>query len=146
MTNFVRVAGASNAADEMLEFGLLAQVTVSNASTHEASDYVSALIDTGAYITTVHRELAERLQLEIDRSEEFDVVGARNRKAGISRCAIGFQSGHIVKLGKVAIDDLPGFCPVIVGRDIIGLGQLIVDFETGGWVLHINPEKLDILV
>lgn len=145
MSSLVRIAGALNAADEMHQFGLILPVVVGSQVSGLTSKPVTALVDTGAHRSALDKALASSLCIEPFGSEPLDVVGGIAREVGLSSCSIGFQGGVVVKLGEVAIDDLPVFCPVIIGRDILGIGQLIVDFTQGSWVLQLDASRIDSL-
>jgi hypothetical protein len=40
------------------------------------------------------------------------------------------------------VDDLSNVQPVIIGRDVLALGQLIATFDTGSWLLQLDASKL----
>lgn len=141
--NWIAVAGVpNNVADEMQTLGLLTPVVVQNNETGMATqETIYAVIDTGAYITTIDLALASRLGLPMRDGAPIDVVGTRNRKAKFSECSIRFHGGQVIKLGEVAVaENVPQV--VLIGRDILALGVLFADFAHGSWGLRLDPTKI----
>jgi predicted aspartyl protease len=122
--------------------GLVIPVNVTSSQTLRSAGPVPAVIDTGADTTCVSRTLAEKLGMTATSTEKHHVINGGHVDLAVSPCAIQFDDLEIIELARAGIADIGEADAVLIGRDILSIAQLIVDFTQGSWTLRLDASKL----
>jgi predicted aspartyl protease len=95
------------------------------------------LIDTGAGATAISPRLVKELKLKASGSETVQEAGREPVTADFYSVRF-FIPGMKFDLDVAGLPSLPPSYDILVGRDILGNGRLIVDFTTGITTLHFK--------
>jgi hypothetical protein len=97
---------------------------------------VSAQMDTGAEISCISARLWQELGVKPCRF--LNANSEASRPVPMCRANIAFQNGTQINADLAVFAQLAQPHDLLIGRDILRLGRIVVDFTTGHWELEFK--------
>jgi predicted aspartyl protease len=103
-----------------------------------------AQFDTGANHTCMTQRVADALGIQPSGTILQHAAGKDPAETPLFQVRLTFHNGTVLDHDIAVLRSLSAPHDLLIGRDILGLGRLVVDFTTGRWEWHIKlpAEKL----
>lgn len=134
-TQIVQIRNTPGVAD-LLEHGPCLPIIVKDPDTG-AKIKLKALIDTGASASAVEFMAIDKLSPRSIGKASFVMAQGELLETDIYNLVLGFPGGAEVALAVTGISNTAGATDMLIGRDILKFGSLIIDFESGMFLLHL---------
>ena len=99
---------------------------------------VTAQLDTGANHSCISQELANNLNISPSGEVLQHGAGQEAKNTPAYKATVTFPKGTEVTAEFAVLPSMHNDHDVLIGRDILSLGKLVVDFTTGKWSIHFK--------